>query len=87
MDGSTVLPQLQNGSVRVENTASYPPFYRSSRGHNTFYRDNGEQHQQQQIRGGNRKYRGQKSQRRDQEYYPKDNQRLQQHHQQPPHNM
>ncbi|OXU25408.1 hypothetical protein TSAR_012626 [Trichomalopsis sarcophagae] len=63
LDITTVLPQLRNGSVRVDNSSSYPPFFRS-RGHHSggnYYKD--ERGQQ------NRKYRGQKAQRdrRDQE--------------------
>ncbi|XP_015605106.1 uncharacterized protein LOC107272449 isoform X2 [Cephus cinctus] len=51
---STVLPQLRNGNVRLD-TRSYPPFYRSR----DFHNNGGSYHRE----GGNRKYRGQRSQR------------------------
>lgn len=53
MDG-TLLPQLRNSNAKPDST-SYPPFYRS-RG----YHDEGGDYYRER---GNRKYRGQRSQR------------------------
>ena len=56
---STVLPQLQNGSIKSDTVIYESPFYRP-RGYRNYYRDE-----------SNRKYRGQTSQkdRRDNDYH------------------
>lgn len=54
-DDGSLLPQLRNSTNKPDNSASYPPFYRSRGYHSGNYY------------GGNKKYRGNRSQRRDQE--------------------